>query len=207
MLTMTIYLDDDPTDLAGPDLGSVLDAASQRLTNTGRIVVQVHVDGHPLQSNQIEQKISDPMGDTDVHLYSADTTQLALSTLQDTRTQLAQTQTQMIDAAQALNQDDPPKAMKLLSHIIVAWQQTQQAVTHSASLLSIQLDDLVIDDQPFNTIANALIQQLKTVRQMITVTDTVGLADTLAYEWPQLALQWDQLIGQLINKIQINESP
>jgi len=45
---MAVYLDDEAVALEGDDLGGVLASASERLKPSGRVVVEVEVDGQKL---------------------------------------------------------------------------------------------------------------------------------------------------------------
>ena len=41
---------------------------------------------------------------------------------------------------------------------------------------------------------------------MIQAGDTVGLADALAYEWPEICDQWDHVFEELVHEIEEMQS-
>lgn len=201
MKGMGIYLDDEMVDLAGTDLGSVLGAAQQQLQGQGRVVVEVQLDGRTLVGDEVADQQHQSIADAEVRLYSANPRELAGDVLDQVRQRLEDARRLQEEAAASLQQDNSAEALHHISSLIEIWMQTQQAVLYSVAILDIDLDRFRIDGQPMAELAEQLIGQLKTLKQLIGDGDMVALADVLAYEWPGTVDQWDQLVGNLAEQI------
>ena len=196
---MSIYLDDDAVDFAGDDLASVLEQAREALAGSGRLVVEVLLDGKVLDPDGLDAEQNTPVADSEWRLYTANPRELAVATLQQVAERLNDARQAQAEAAELLQQDRPADAMKHVTVAIEAWQQTQQAVLYSATLVGIDLDGRAVDGQPVDQIVLLLLDQLKELRELLSAGDTVAMADALAYEWPQTIDRWQVLIGKLID--------
>ncbi|MFA9476673.1 hypothetical protein ACERK3_00055 [Phycisphaerales bacterium AB-hyl4] len=195
---MAIYLDDEPTALTGDDLASVLVSARKQVQPDGRVVVEIQVDGEAVAASELDKFASLPVADREVRLYSADPKTLGRQTLEQVRPRLAEVKQIQEQAAEHLQQDQGTEAMTNVRDMIEIWLQAQQAVLHTAVLLEVDLNELEVDGRPFQEITNELLEKLQEVKTLLQNQDSVGLADTLQYEWPALADQWDRLLASLI---------
>ncbi|MEX0744931.1 MAG: hypothetical protein WD118_04955 [Phycisphaeraceae bacterium] len=198
---MPVFLDDEQLDLPGDNLAAVLAAARDRVTGDGRVMVEVHLDGEPVPAEQLDRAESVAVEGVDVHLYSADPRELARMTLEQVRGRLGEVGGIQAEAAELLQQDQTAGAMDHVREAIEVWLQTQQAVAHTATLLDIDLDTLAVGDMTFDAITAELIERLQAVKELLAAGDGVALADTLAYEWPELVERWDRLIAALLERI------
>ena len=194
MALMPVCLDDQAVGLEAPNLGAVPSSARQQLEPDGRIVVEVQLDGQAINGDEIEQGHDATIGDREVRLYLADPRSLATSTLGQVRDQLVQVRAVQAEAAELLQQDEAPQALKKIFQCIKVWRQAQQAVFDTARLLQVNLSQLMIDGAPITDFTTELIENLKVLMELITNRDTVGLADALAYEWSSVVDRWDRLI-------------
>lgn len=198
---MAIFLDDEPVQLAGKNLAELIASATRHLSDDGRVVVEVMVDGSVLNAEEMSQRKDNALEDAEVRLVSADPVALSVSTLYQVRDQLPQATSLHEQAAECLQQDNPTEALKLLAEVIGVWMQTQEAVLGSAGVVGLGLDQVKVGDEPMSDFTDELIKQLQDLKELIVAGDTVALADTLAYEWPPIVDRWDALIGELIQKI------
>ena len=195
---MSIYLDDEPVELPGPDLGAVLGQARDRLGDPGRMIIEVQRDGQALSPAELDAAQGDPVADSEWRLLTAEPRELAVATLQQVVQRLDDARQAQLAAAELLQQDQIAEAMKRVAEAVEAWQQTQQAVLYSATLVGIELGGRSVGDQPVDQTISLLLDQLKNVRDLLAAGDTVGLADALAYEWPETIDRWQALVGQMI---------
>ena len=195
---MAIYLDGQPADLAGDTLGAVIDAARARLAAAGRLLVEVSLNGEAYHGDDLRAQRQSPVGGGEVILVSADPRELAGTTLQQVRASLEDARAAQHDAAERFQQDQPAEAMQQVGRAIEVWQGTQQAVVQSARLVGIDLNQRVFENQPMSVVIDSLVLQLRSLRDLLSAGDTVGLADSLAYEWPELTDRWDRLLGEMI---------
>jgi hypothetical protein len=199
---MSIFLDDEPVQLAGANLAELIASASKHLADDGRVVVEVMLDGSVLNADEMGQRRNSPLDDAEVRMVSADPRALAVSTLYQVRDLLPKATQLHEQAAEFLQQDNPSEALKLLAEVIEVWLQTQEAVLGSAGVVGLSLDAVKVDDVPMSDFTDELIKMLQGLKDLIVAGDTVALADTLAYEWPPIVDRWDELIGVLVEKIE-----
>ena len=199
---MAILLDDVAVDLPGENLSEVLEAAQRQLDASQRVIVEVQVAGQTLDSEQLEQAMGIAVADQQISLYSASPRDIATTTLAAVRDRLSEAKAIQDEAAELLQQDQAAQALEKVSSLIEIWLQTQQAVVQSATLMQIELSSLTADDQTMDAVAQDLVQKLMDLKQSIVSKDTVGLADTLSYEWPETVDRWDALVSNLIARIE-----
>ncbi len=199
---MAIFLDDVPVQLAGSNLAELITSATRHLSDDGRVVVEVMIDGSVLNADDMNQRRDSPLTDNEVRLVSADPTALAVSTLHQVRDLLPQASSLHEQAAEQLQQDNPEDALKLLAESISVWMQTQEAVLGAAGVVGLGLDEVKVEGEPMSDFTDELIKSLHELKDLIIAGDTVALADALAYEWPPVVERWDALIGELIKNIE-----
>ena len=199
---MAIFLDDEPVQLAGSSLAELIGSATRHLSDDGRVVVEVRIDGSVLNAEDMQLKKNDPLEGNEVRFVSADPASLAVSTLHQVRDQLPQASSLHEQAAEHLQQDKPEEALKLLGESIGVWMQTQEAVLGSAGVVGLGLDEVKVEGEPMSDFTDELIKSLHELKDLIVAGDTVALADALAYEWPPIVERWDALIGELIKAIE-----
>lgn len=199
---MAIYLDEQPAQLDGDSLGEVLNQASEGLAVDGRVLVEVKIDGEIISGEDLDKHTTEQIGQSEVRLTSADPKELAVTTLNQVREQLPHATALHEQAADQLQADNPSEALQHIGQSIEVWMMVQEAVLGSAGVVGLGLDEVKVDGEPMSGFTDELIQQLHTLKELITNKDTVALADTLAYEWPATVQRWDQLIEQLIEEIE-----
>ncbi|MBI1335928.1 MAG: hypothetical protein GC164_03085 [Phycisphaera sp.] len=206
---MTIHVDDkalSPQPKKDQTLGQVIETVGKGLSRSGRIIVEVRRGEESLTGKGLETQMSAPTGDEDIHLVSAPRDELISQTLDMVRSRLTDANNLQADAARLLQQDQLQQAMQAISSVLEAWTQVQQAVLQSVHLASLPLEHIEADGEKLEELANALIDQLKQVRDLLKAGDTVALADALQYEWPTMTQRWDRMIGAIITTVQKSQA-
>ncbi|MEM6505357.1 MAG: hypothetical protein AAF711_07805 [Planctomycetota bacterium] len=198
---MPIHIDDQPSTLTAGSMRELLAAVSESLAPTGRVVVEVKVDGESVTGPALDDDQPTAEG-SDIRVYSAKPSELVVGILEDVRSQLAASQQQQQQAAELLQQDDPAKAMDLVKQSIDGWLQAQQAVGQSAQLLQLDLQAIRVEDQPVIERMNELITALTELKDIVVANDFVALADALQYEWPDITDRWDTALGAIIQYVE-----
>ncbi|MEM1211340.1 MAG: hypothetical protein AAGI68_03485 [Planctomycetota bacterium] len=199
---MPIRLDDAPLTTDGPRLRDAIAAAVLTLQNQGRMLVEVKIDGDTVPEAQLEDRADDSVEASQVELFSANPTALTTSVLEQCRGRLDDARDLQEDAAELLQRDQVGDGLSKLGDSIEPWLQTQQAVAQSAVIAGIDLNTFDLDGQPLIASIEALLTQLKDLKQLIEAQDTIALADALAYEWPETTDRWDKLLAALIDRIE-----
>ena len=199
---MPVYLDDETVRLDGDNLGGILTAAQRRIDSSGRVIVEVQLDGQSLVGDELADKQQESITDGELRLYTADPKMLSIGVLEQARLALDQARQCQDIAAERFQQDKPAEAMQQITLAMGVWQQTQQAVLQSAQMFGLSLDDVRFDGQPLSSMTDALIEQLKVFRNLLAANDSVALADALGYEWPDTIDCWQAMISQLIQMME-----
>lgn len=199
---MPIYLDDEPVTIVGENLAAVLDAARQKLEPTGRMVVEVQIDGQTLSGDELQEQAQTAVAASEIRLYSADPRELAIDALDQVRGRLAQVRDDQQAAADLLQQDKGVEAIQKVGDCIAGWMQTQQAVTLAANLSGVDLNTMQVGGKPATESMERLIGGLRSLKDALVHRDTVALADALAYEWPEQLDDWDRLAEELTRQIE-----
>jgi hypothetical protein len=198
---MPVLIDDLPVDIDTGPLGDVLLAAQQRIEPQGRIIVEVLLDGEPLIGDALVERQDEHLGDSILSLLTADPRELVIDTLGEIHRQLQAAGEYQTEAAGCLQRDDEQAALERIGEAMTIWQQTERAVRESAQIMEVSLDDLKIGGQTFSQLTAGLIAQLESLRDLLQARDTVAVADTLQYEWPETTMRWQQAVEKLVERI------
>lgn len=194
---MAVYVDDQPVELAGDSLGSVLSAATNHLASSGRIVVEVLVDGQNLVGDELVSRQSAGVEQAEVRLYSADPRVLGGETLDQVRRLLGEARQAQQEAAELIMQDRQADAMQRVVAAVDGWRQAQDAILNTTRLVGINLDEQQFSGEPLSQKIKSLLDQIKELKSLIEGRDFVALADSLQYEWPETVKVWENMVDQL----------
>mgnify|MGYP006300455585 CR=1 FL=1 len=198
---MDIFLDHDRFDTDATTLGGVIAAARDRLSQSGRMIVEVRLDGNTVPSDELESHHDQPIDAEEVQLITAEPFELARQSLLDVKEALAGVRDDQQKAAELLQSDQPADALNAIREALQVWQQAQQTVLQAGRLIGLDLDHTQVEGQPIPEIVDHLAEQLKTVRDQLLANDWIGLADTLAYELDEAIGTWSAMIDELSNQI------
>ncbi|QQE11820.1 hypothetical protein JD969_20475 [Planctomycetota bacterium] len=200
---MQVYMDDQTLELEVSTIGDAIEEASDLAGKFGRIVVDVKLNDEPMEGEVLEAVMSRIAADGDVlKMETADTVELAVEVLNQMRGQINEIQRIQQEAADLLQQDQASEALGLIGELTQCWLWVQQGVSQSSSLMGLRLDELKVGEESVEKYAATLLKQLSELKELIINQDMVAMADVLAYEWPEVAAKWDELIVGLINEIQ-----
>lgn len=198
---MAIYLDDKPVQISGESLADILQDTQSRLAPTGRIVVEVLVDGESVVGQALESRADETITDREVRMTTAAPAELAREALAQARDRLNDAREARAKAADAFQEDRQRDALMQLGAMIEVWQQVQQTVLSVAQLIELDLDAFNVEDQPVTQLVDSLVEQLHQLRDGIQGGDIIALGDTLAYEWSTTIEKWDALIVAMDGRV------
>lgn len=199
---MDVFIDNDEFTAAGDTLESIIAAARREVAPSGRIIVEVRLDGRTVPESDLPQY--EPMlpDAQELQLITACPFDLSLTTLTQARQLLRDAQAFQRDAADAAATDDTASALNHVRHSLAAWQQVQEAVKMTSALLALPLDELRVGEQPAAAVIDELAVALAHVREQLVSSDWIALGDTMRYELDQAAGKWQALIDVLSDEIE-----
>ncbi|MEQ9454127.1 MAG: hypothetical protein RLN76_05985 [Phycisphaeraceae bacterium] len=198
---MKVTIDSNQVTLDGQTLGEVLDEARILLEDQGRVIASVELDGSPLVGDGLDDSRDLEIVDGALSLGSEDVTMLATSALGEVDEALLAAEGLQTEAADLLQGDDPIPAFEKIGQAMSIWMQAQQAVAQAAIITGIDLEELTIEERSASDDIEHLRERLEQLKDMMVRGDTVALADTLAYEWPESVGRWRGLVRGLTDQI------
>jgi hypothetical protein len=203
---MDVFLDHELLEADASSLSAILEAAQTILEPAGRIVVEVRFDDVIANDEQLDAATQQLPTADEVHLISAHPAQLCREALEATRQTLDEALDLQKQAADMLNADQSTDAMARIQRSIQLWQQALAAVTRSAALFGVGLEDLQTTQHSATDLIKTVADQMRRTQQHLSDRDHIGLADALAYEWDSATQGWHELIDALLRHIAAADS-
>ena len=197
---MPHLLDETPLDTPAGTLRELLAAARERLGQE-RIVVEVRDDGRVLPVEEIDERMLRPLGGASLELVSADPRTLAVSALDGALDELGALGGVQAEAADKLQADRPGAAFSLLGDALASWLRVSAVVTQCCELTGVELASLDAGGRTGEQAAKELATRLREVRTQIEAQDTISLADSLGYVWPEVVDRWIALVSDLQRRV------
>jgi hypothetical protein len=204
---MRIFLDDTPCDLDATSVGEAVVAVAALAEQSGRMIIEVHVDGERWTEGQLADLSHDETPAGEVRMISIEPRHLVAQTLADAGETLAGVDELHRTAAEQIEANQSAEAMNTLGNAVARWLEVQQAITLSSQLLAVDLDALEVKGTPAGHFIDALNQRLRMVRSALQTQDPIGLTDTLLYELPEVVQEWRDLVSELRETILAGEQP
>lgn len=201
---MRILLDGHPLEnITAESVKEAIDVAANVTRESGRMIVEVIVDGQKWNDEQIQVELEGSSIADEVRFNSADTRQLVSSAFQDSIDALAEADNYQRAAAELIQADKTPEAMEKLNDALLIWQSVQKAV-----MIGVEIADLdITDDNDLETSITGAIerlnQQLTTVKEGLKTDDPIGISDTLLYDLPEVVQEWRSLLHELSERVSV----
>ncbi len=195
-MSMRVMLDDRVCPVDADTVGEAVAAAASRAQESGRLVVEVVVDGE--QWEQPDPAALHPADRTAklVSITSADATELVSEALGEAADVLVEAGDLQKQAGELLQRGEDEPAMSKLADAVACWLSVQQAVSMSIDVMQSQ-DVPLPEESKLESSVSELGTHLEMVRDCLRHRDSLGLSDALLYDLPQAAERWSELLGVL----------
>ncbi len=183
---MEIFVDDQP--LAGdlPEDATIrqaLDLAVARAQADGRIIAEVRRDGVTLDTNDLDNALSQPARDcARLDFTTGSAADLTSQALMQAKGMLQELDDARNEAVDKLNQGQVSDAMAKLGPFFDSWRQAYEVVLQSAQLLRIDLTAETVEGTPVAEVLGEFAEQLRQLKEALEAQDHVTVADILTYE-------------------------
>lgn len=195
---MRVLLDGEPLP-AGPagTVREALSAAAAATEKSGRMIVEVSVDGAVWDQQQIHAELSGASGAEEVRLTSCDARELVIAAYRDAATALGEADALQREAADLIQADRRAEAMDTLNRAIQIWQSVQRAVLMGLQAEAVPAPATPLLERRLTDAIERLNRQLTIIRDALQCDDPVGVSDTLLYELPDVVHEWRSLLHEL----------
>ncbi len=194
---MRILLDDTPCDLKAKTVGEAIDAAAEVARRLGRLIIEVTVD----DTLWAEVELSSPKhleaSAEVVRLTSAEPRKLVNEAFADAADALADADELQKEAARLVQSDQYTVSMDKLNEALSIWLSVQEAIVKGSRIVGIDLDDVIVGERSINASISRLNEWLLVIRDALTDSDQIALADTLLYELPEVVGEWQSILVYL----------
>lgn len=199
---MPITLDQNPVDLGPmPTLGNALDALTKHLAGSGKIIINVAVDGQPLDGQALTAGSLMDINDRHVAVATADRDAMARQMIGKLAALVDYLATQHRAIATLIEQAQTPKALNQLTSTLSAWQQIHASFSSLTQMLQIDLDRFQINEIPARDLLLEFQGQLKEIQTALENRDMVLLADVLQYELDRAIEIWQTLLASVLGVV------
>lgn len=202
---MRLMIDEQQFDISERSVRAALDRAAEIAQDSGRVIIEVHVDGTRWNDEQLSSIDMGALEAETVALTSAAPRELVASTLNDAISALAEIEELQAHAASALGRDELGTAMESLGNSLKLWTEIERSVTLGASILGIDLKAELTAIGSNTEAVDQLTQALTSLRDAIVIRNPVALTDTLKYEMPDVVSGWRDLLQGLKNRLSKGE--
>lgn len=194
---MRVLIDDAQSNIDADTVGEAIAAAAGLAEKSGRMIVEVIVDGVHWTETQITSAEFISRDAEEVQLLSDDPRRLVQQTFEDAGEALSRCDALQREAAELIQSNQMDQAMQRLGEAMDIWQSVQGAVEQGSALLNIELGALSVDGVEASAVLGQLNEQLLAVRDALKGSDPVGLSDTLLYVLPDVIELWRGLLDVL----------
>ncbi|MEM0915196.1 MAG: hypothetical protein AAGK09_11375 [Planctomycetota bacterium] len=198
---MPTYLDDQPFATQAPTLAAALDAVRRDVEASGRLIVEVTLDGQGLVGESLQAQAEAGLEDAELRLYSAEVVEVVGDALREVRASIDRIEGMHAEAADHLQRGDQSAGLATVGEVIELWLGVQVGVGQAASVAGIELEGLAVGATTAEALIAGLLERLQELKGQIESGDTIALADALAYEWSEITAPWGELVDTLLVRV------
>lgn len=173
---MHILFDGTQCDFSANTLGEAVTRAVDHASTTGRVIIEVSVDG---QAVDIDSGFQEDMTPTEVAFTSLTPDELLLATLDLGERAIESAQRNFDRAAELIQAGDSVQAHQELKQGIDLWKTVEETVFREV------ISEMPHQDQALDERIAELRTSLNSIMEAIAKNDLAALSDTLLYEFPQ----------------------
>lgn len=188
-----VYIDNKPIEIPEPTLAAALTAGVAVAEQSGRIVIEVHADGEPIEGDLLATPSSEPMTADELRLTTADPKSLVCVTLGDAAEGMSQAAPRHKDIAEQIQGGETAEAMESLGEVLSMWQAARQAVESGSAVLG---EDILAGVDGGEGLLEQLAGQLAELQTALMGEDWSTVADVLSFD---LTPQAERFAGALKN--------
>ena len=198
---MEIFIDERRTNLEDPVSGTleeILRGVQSGLVTPGRLLVSVRCDGEAVPADAMAATLKKPISSFErLEVFTSTPEELVADTMEQASVSLTQTEAACQQVADYLAQGNTAAGMEALGQCMTVWQQIHDAVGKSIQMLQVDPEQMEINAERVIDLIARPKDVLLQIKEALESQDHVLLADTLKYEFSDVAQQWQAVIGRM----------
>lgn len=175
---MKATLDGQSLTIDRPSLAAALEAGATSAREQGRIIVEVFLDGQPVQGQALGEPSDEALDAGHIEMTSTDPTSLVRVTLFDAADAMESAKDEHAACAEMIHRGDIGAAMGSLGQLLSTWQAVREAIAHGGAAIGQPLSDYAGEGK-LDERTEALSQQLDDLKRAVGDDDLSTVADLL----------------------------
>ena len=198
---MQIWIDNTQQSDA-TDLGDALEQARIHAESSGRLIIDILVDGQPATDELFEDQPEGLETINELRFTTADTSALISETAHTAIESIELLKADQEAGAQQIRAGELEDAMQTLQAIMEGWLAMRDVVDQIAQIAQIDIATVNVGDEIGSDIVQSLSNALAEVRETLQNEDWSSLGDVIEYDLSELAGKWANLLQSLIQSVQ-----
>jgi|GEM_PF-1767314 len=198
---MQIWIDNtQQTDAT--DLGDALEQARIHAESSGRLIVDILVDGQPATDELFEDQPEGLGSINELRFTTADTSAIIAETAQTAIESIELLKADQEAGAQQIRAGELEDAMQTLQAIMEGWLAMRDVVDQITQIAQIDISSVKVGNETGSDSVQSLSNALAEVRETLQNEDWSSLGDVIEYDLNELAGKWATLLQSLIQSVQ-----
>lgn len=203
---MELYIDETKVDIdlpASEPLENVLRHSQAKLYEAGRLVVGLRCDGNEVPADEMADTLKRQASSFErLDVLTSTKYELVADAMDQAAVSLTQTEEACRRIADGLTEGKTSESMRALGDCLSVWRQIHEAIGKSIAILEIDPRTALVGGEPLVDVVNRPMDVLLRVKEALQTQDHVLLADTLKYEFSEVAQQWQDVIANIQGRAQ-----
>lgn len=205
---MKVLLDQTLLDITPASVAEALMAGRDAAEAAGRLVIEVHADGSPIDIALLDQPPTDTAGILELKMISTPPGPFIRTTLLDAADLLEQIRIAQAQAVEQFQTGHIEDGVPSLQHALGSWTLVRDVVDKAASLGTIEPSAVIVNTPDGSTRTGAtyidgLARDLDAVRIALEKQDFTVLADVLDGDLDTQAAHWIDFIKALADSVEM----
>ena len=175
---MKATLDGQDLSPSQPSLAAAIEAGATRAREQGRIVIEVFVDGQPVDGQGIDSASDEPLDGQHIEMTSTDPASLVRVTLFDAADAMDGSKDEHAACAEMIHRGDVSQAMASLAQLLGTWQAVREAIIQGGAAMGQPLGRYDATES-LESRTEALSKQLDALKRAVADDDLPAVADLL----------------------------
>jgi len=198
---MRILLDDRETTLRADTVGVALQEAATLAGQTGRMIVEIEVDGIAWCEEDLARPEHTARGATEVRLSTAHPAELLRDTFAHATEAVLNAEEIQRAAAKLMQSNREGEGLQKLLEALAVWGSVQTAVSRGLELGVLTRDDVRAAGIDLDGAVAVLDAQLRALRTAMQSRDTTAVSDCLMYEFPATTKRFAETLAAMAGAV------